>query len=165
MNPIFIKSGLLAAVLAISGCASMSPPVRPDYTGADSVSSADASQLLGSWRINPLNPYPDAEPQETTVEYMADGTVLGETVPGGESAALLGDTRFQFRGTWSLDGDTVVHKDVQMSTTGGNAMASMMARMISSRQNISGSANIYELSANRIVMVGDDGNATEYVRQ
>ncbi|MGQ7847497.1 hypothetical protein ACUNV4_23605 [Granulosicoccus sp. 3-233] len=165
MNPTVIKSGLLASVLAISGCASLSPPVRPDYTGADQVNTAEASQLVGVWRITPLNPYPDAEPQETTIEYLADGTVVGESIPGGESAAVLGDARFTFRGTWSLEGDTVVHEDVQMSTTGGNAMASMMTRLIGSRQDISGSANIYELTADRIVMVGDDGNATEYVRQ
>ena len=165
MHSTFIKTGLLAATLAISGCASMSPPVLPEYTGADSVSTAESSQLVGSWSVSQLNPYPDAEPQETTITYMADGTVLGETIPQGESAAVLGNTRFQFRGTWSLEGDSVVHKDIKMTSTGGNAMAAMMTKMIGSRQDISGSANIYEMSADRIVMVGEDGSASEYVRQ
>ena len=165
MNKVFIKTSLVAASLALSACVSLTPPSRPDYTGADSVNSAEASQLLGSWRVSELNPYPDVEPQNTVIEYRADGTVRGEVTPTGESAAVLGDTRFEFLGTWTLDGDTVVHKDVKMNTIGDNRMASMMANMINRQQNISGSANIYELSANRIVMVGDDGNAMEYVRQ
>lgn len=165
MNTLFIKTGLVAATLTLSACVSLTPPSRPAYTGADVVSNAEASQLVGNWRVTELNPYPDAEPQNTVIEYRADGTVRGEVTPGGESAAALGDTRFELLGTWTLDGDTVVHKDMKMNTIGGNRMASMMASMINSQQNISGSANIYELSANRIVMVGDDGNATEYVRQ
>lgn len=165
MKPAFITIGLLAASLTISSCASLTPPVRPDYTGADSVSSAQPSQLVGSWRVTELNPYPDAEPQDTVIEYRADGTVRGEVTPSGETAALMGDIRFEFLGQWSLDGDTVVHEDVTMNTIGGNGMAAMMAKMINSSENISGSANIYELSGSRIVMVGEDGNATQYVRQ
>lgn len=165
MKQAFIRTGLLATALVVSGCASLTPPVRPDYNGADAVSNAEASQLIGIWQVTELNPYPGSDPQDTTIEYKADGTVRGEVIPGGETAAVLGDTRFEFLGTWTLTGDTVTHKDMQMNTTGGNAMASMMSKMINSRQNIAGSANIFELSGNRIVMVGDDGNAMQYVRQ
>jgi len=166
MNSLFIKVGLLTATLTLSACASLAPPSRPAYSGTDSVTSAEPSQLVGSWQVTELNPYPDAEPQNTIIEYAADGTVRGEVIPSGKSAAVLGeDTRFEFLGTWSLTADRVVHQDIQMSTTGSNAMAGLMAKMVNRRQNVAGSANIYELTDNRIVMVGDEGNAMEYVRQ
>lgn len=165
MKTVAIRIGLLATALTLAGCASLAPPKRPAYTGADSVTSASASQLVGTWRVSDLNPYPDAEPQDTTIEYLSDGSVRGTVIPRGESMAMLGETTFEFTGRYQVNGDTVVHQDVEMSADSDNPMVGMIANMINSRQGISGQANIYELSSNRIVMVGEDGGAMEYLRQ
>lgn len=163
----FSTTVLLATAMALTSCASLSPPVRPAYTGADSVSSATQSQLVGVWTVNNLNPYPDSEPQSTTIEYKADGAVLGQIIPEGESANALGNMTFEITGNWHLDGDVITHANMEMNviTDGDNKMMNMLGNMFGKKNGLSGQANIHELSANRIVMVGSDGGAMEYVRQ
>lgn len=167
MFRVFSTTVLLSAAMALTSCASLTPPVRPAYTGADSVSTASSSQLVGVWTVNNLNPYPDAEPQRTTIEYKADGSVLGQVIPEGESAKALGNMTFEMTGNWRLDGDMMTHENMEMNviTEDDNKMLNVLGNLFSKKNGLSGQANIYELSANRIVMVGSDGGAMEYVRQ
>ncbi|MFK8079919.1 MAG: hypothetical protein AB8B97_06525 [Granulosicoccus sp.] len=155
---------LLCTVLA-TGCSSLKTPVRPDYPGADSVSTADAAQLVGVWSVSDLNPYPGNEPQTTTIEYRDDGTVTGLVVPKGDGMEALGNLEFELTGNWVLDGDVLSHENMTMKSTNGNAMGGLLSKIVNSRPAVSGQANIYELSDTRIVMVGSDGAAMEYVRQ
>ena len=163
----FSTTVLLVSTISLASCASLTPPVRPAYTGADSVSTATQSQLVGVWTVNNLNPYPDSEPQRTTIEYKADGSVLGQVIPEGESAKALGNMTFEMTGNWRLDGDVITHENMEMNviTEGENKLMNVLGNMFSKKNGLSGQANIYELSANRIVMVGSDGGAMEYVRQ
>lgn len=156
-----------ASVLLLAGCASFQQPERPAYTGADTVSSATSSQLIGLWSVSELNPYPQAEPQGRMIEYRTDGTVTGQITPEGESARTLGGMTFKVSGLWHLDQDTITHEgiEVEVDSDGSNAMANLIGKALSQKTTISGTANIHELSANRIVMVGSDGVAMEYVRQ
>ncbi len=167
MFRVFSPTILLATAIALTSCASLTPPVRPVYTGADSVSTATRSQLTGVWTVNNLNPYPDAEPQRTTIEYTADGSVLGQIIPEGESARALGNMTFEMTGNWRLDGDVITHENMEMNviTEGDNKLMNVFANLFSKKNGLSGQANIYELSANRMVIVGSDGGAMEYVRQ
>jgi len=112
---------ILSLALTASGCASLAPPERPIYQGADNINSAKASQLVGVWSVTDLNPYPEA--------------------------------------------DTVTHQNVKMNSPTEGTMSAMIASIINQQNGISGQANIYELSADRIVMVSEDGNAMEYIRQ
>ncbi len=100
----FSTTVLLVSTISLASCASLTPPVRPAYTGADSVSTATQSQLVGVWTVNNLNPNPDSEPQRTTIEYKADGSVLGQVIPEGESAKALGNMSFEMTGNWRLSG-------------------------------------------------------------
>jgi len=163
----FSTTVLLAIVMALTSCAALSPSERPAYTGADSVSTAKTSQLVGVWKVTNLNPYPESEPQRTTIEYRADGSVLGTIVPEGESASAMGNMRFEMTGNWRLDGDMITHENMEMNviTDDDNKMMNVLGKMFGKKNGLSGQANIYELSANRIVMVGADGGAMEYVRQ
>lgn len=161
-----VKTGASLAILIFAtGCASLKPPVRPAYTGADTVNTATASQLVGAWAVHSMNPFPNEEPQETTIEYKPDGTVVGTVVPQGESAAVLGNMRFELTGGWVLEGDQVIHSDIKMSASSDNAMGAVLSNMINNTKGIAGEGNIYELSANRMVIVGSDGSAMEYNRQ
>lgn len=157
----------LGIMTLLTGCASLTPPSRPAYTGPDNVENAQASQLVGTWSVRDLNPYPDMEPQSTTIQYLADGRVTGLIVPQGKSADALGNMQFQMTAQWSLDGDTVTHENVEVNSIGDNGVGSMIASMMnnSTRNSLAGRANIYELSGDRIVMVGSDGAAMEYTRQ
>ena len=165
-----MKHGLAATAIilsatVLSACASLTPPERPRYAGADSVDSAQPAQLVGVWAVTDLNPYPNSEPQNTIIEYRDDGTVAGTLVPQGESADALGNMQFELTGEWVLDGDTVIHENVTMNSTSDNAVGDLIGRVINKQEGISGQANIYELSTDRIVMVGSDGAAMEYIRQ
>lgn len=155
----------LSSILA-SSCASTKPPPRPDYTGNDQVSAISADQLVGTWLVTPLNPYPGEGDQETVIEYLGNGTVSGQITPQGEGAAALGSTSFTMSGDWSVNGDTVSHANISMEENSGSTMGALLSQIInSSTHNVAGSANVYELSDNRIVMVGSDGAAMQYVRQ
>ena len=161
-----MKTGAsLAIIVFITSCASFKPPVRPAYTGADTVNTATASQLVGAWMVRSMNPFPDEEPQETTIEYKQDGTVISTVTPQGESIAVLGDIQFELKGDWILEDDQLIHSDLQMSANTDNPMAAILSKAINSSKGIAGKGNIYELSANRMVIVGSDGSAMEYQRQ
>ncbi|MFK7857978.1 MAG: hypothetical protein AB8B64_04130 [Granulosicoccus sp.] len=156
---------LLLSTLLLAGCSSLKAPVRPDYAGADSVNTANPAQLVGKWSVSDLNPYPNSEPQTTSIEYREDGTVTGIIIPKGEGMAALGNLEFELTGNWTLENDVVSHQNMKMNSTNDNALGGLVSKIVNSRPAISGQANIYELSDNRIVMVGTDGAAMEYVRQ
>lgn len=161
-----MKTGAsLAICIFATSCVSLKPPARPAYTGADTVNTATASQLLGAWAVRSLNPFPNEEPQETTIEYKEGGTVIGTLIPQGESVAVLGDIQFELTGNWILEGDQVIHSDIQMNANSENPMAAILSNAINNSEGIAGEGNIYELSANRMVIVGTDGSAMEYRRQ
>ncbi len=165
MNKAVMLCASMAALIVTTGCASLKPPVRPDYTGTDLIDSAKPSQLVGAWTVRNLNPFPDQPPQQTSVEYRADGTAVAVGKSQGEGTELLGDLQFEMTANWELVGDVVRHSNVEVSSSSDNAMGAMIGKMLNSSQKMAGQANIYELSANRIVMVGDDGAAMEYTRQ
>lgn len=166
-----MRKGLTLTTLVIcsviaSGCASLTPPERPAYTGSDLITSADAEQFIGTWVVNDLNPYPNAEPQSTIIEYLADGTVTALVEPMGESADALGNMKFNMSGNWQLNGDQMSHSNIEISTSADNQMGALISKLVNnSTKGIAGEANVYELTANRIVMVGSDGAAMEYLRQ
>lgn len=166
MNKALTLFTLIVTAIVVSGCSSLKPPVRPDYTGTDQVTMAKPAQLLGTWTVIDLNPYPESDPQSVTIEYKQDGSVHGLIIPQGESAAALGYMKFNLTGFWQLDGDTINHTKLEMESAGdNNQLGSFISKMVSKHQSVSGQANIFEISESRIVMVGRDGNAMEYTRQ
>jgi hypothetical protein len=159
-------TALIASTIIVTSCASLTPPVRPDYTGSDSVDIADPAQFIGKWVVRDLNPYPDAPHQNTIIEYLADGTVVGLIESQGDSADALGNMKFQMSGNWQLIGDLIKHSNIEMSGSADNQMGALISKLVNnSSKGIAGQANVYEISANRIVMVGTDGAAMEYIRQ
>ncbi len=158
-------AALLAVTFALSSCATTSQPERPDYTGPDNVQTATGDQLVGKWAVTDLNPYPGSPAQTTLIEYRPDGTVTGAVSPEGEGLEALGNLEFELEGNWVLQADTVTHQNITMNSTREDALGSLVSKLVNSQQGISGQANIFELSDNRIVMVGNDGTAMEYIRQ
>ncbi len=156
---------LLSITLAMTACASLKPPERPNYAGPDTVTSAQPAQLVGIWSVTDLNPYPGNGPQDTVIEYRADGSVLGTLTPQGEGADALGNMQFKLAGQWVLSNDVITHQNMTMNSTSDNAFGGIVSKMINKQKGISGQANIHELSPERIVMVGSDGAAMEYVRK
>lgn len=158
-------AALIAATIVVSGCASLKPPERPSYTGTDNIQTAKNDQLVGKWTVSELNPLPGTPAQTTVIEYRPDGTVTGLVSSSSEETAALGSLEFQLEGSWVLEADTVSHQNITMNSTRDDALGSMVSKLINRQKGISGQANIFELSDNRIVMVGSDGAAMEYIRQ
>ncbi|MFK7997792.1 MAG: hypothetical protein AB8B87_26940 [Granulosicoccus sp.] len=162
-------SALLLLATLLAGCSTLKAPARIDYTGRDNVSIARTDQLIGTWSVSSLNPYPGVESQSTTIEYRENGTVRGIVIPqetsDEASQGTIGDIAFELTGNWELEEDVVIHRNITMKSTNDSAIGKLLSDIINSRPAIAGQANIYELSPDRIVMVGSDGNAMEYLRQ
>lgn len=158
-----LVSVLIFVAACLSSCISVSTPTRPAYDGIDSVSSALASQFVGAWRVTDINPSPNATPQETIIEYKSNGKVVGQVKTNASQAAQ--NLTYQLTGNWTLEGDTITHSNIRMTSKSDDRVAQLLSAMInSSNQQLGGQANVYQLSDNRIVMVGTDGAAMEYVR-
>ena len=161
-----LRTTLLATVLALVGCASLAPPERPPWEGPDLVDRFEPDRLVGVWRVTPLNPYPEQPAQDTVMEYRPDGTVTADIdTASDEEMAALGDIRFRMNAHWSVADGRVLHEDVTMESIGDNQFARLMTSMINGmKRDLGGEADLRELEADHMVMLGSDGSATRYDR-
>lgn len=162
-----LKTGLQAfsvcITVFIAACASSAPSTRPAYTGPDTVSEVQRQQIVGRWAAKELNPV-NAQPSRTTIiEYSSDGGVKGFIKLA--IAANAQTLEFEVTGGWSVEGDVISHKNITMKSTADNEAGQRLSKLVNSQSDISGVARIYELTNNRMVMVGTDGVAMEYIRQ
>jgi len=161
-----IKSTVFCSSIALlGGCVSFSEEQRPDYRGADEVRSIQADQIVGAWSVTALNPFEvSGLKQSTVVDYKADGTVIAYTTIDDVERSSFGPIELELTGRWSLELDHVTHKDVVLKSRRDDEASALISALINNQKGISGAANIYEISENRMVMVGDDGAAMEYKR-
>lgn len=161
------RLALALVMSSLVGCATTRPPVRSPWTGVDTVDAVDSDAFVGDWRLTVLNPYEGQELAPTTIRYDADGTFHSEIMPNGEGAEAIGSDRLVMSGRWSVGHGLLRHADLEMSSPGGSVIAQIIADMINeNRKDIAGTADVYELSAERIVTVGtEDGVANALERQ
>ena len=156
----------IAITFVLTACATSSGPSVPPYTGTDQVSDVSADAFIGNWYLTIINPRDGQETNPTTVTYSADGAFTGTISPTGQSASVLGDDTLNMTGTWSTANGLLRHENVEMSSSGNNELASFMASMMNGlSRDVGGTANVYELSAQHMVLVGEDGVATRYDRR
>ncbi len=153
------------AVLFLSGCSAFQPPTRPSYQGIDNVSVATSEQVVGTWRVTELNPFPQTTPQTTTIEYKANGTVIGFVKPFEGDSELPADFTLTLTGDWTLDGDVVVHNNMIMTGPDDSDFSQLVAETLNDQPKIESRANILEMEPDRMIMIGRDGTAMEYRRQ
>jgi len=156
------KCMLGAAVLAIlgTGC-STTPPPRPDYTGADSVGGVSEQMLVGQWRGRILNPIEGEASDGFTVAYNQDGTAIVNSKDKNSGLNL----EFKVTGTWAVEGELVAVNMESVEETSGNKLGALAARFASAfKDRASGTFNVYEAAADRLVLVAEDGQAQEWVR-
>lgn len=158
---------LMCTVMLMSvGCASIEPLDRTPYQGADLISTARASQVVGIWQVKALNPAANAQAQQTTIEYRSDGTVAATVLMSNEEENDPGTGSFRIEGNWSLQGDILTHTNITMTSLESGTVGTLLSGMInSSTQNLGDQANIQELSDERMVLLGSDGAAMVYTRQ
>lgn len=160
-NARLLAAGLLA--LGLAGCAAMGPPPPPPpYTGADNVGAVQKSMIVGNWRGRILNPREGTPSTPYDVTYAQDGSTVYK-INDSRSGMNL---QMQMLGTWQVEGDLVRVTLESIKETSGNALGGMMATFMSGmKDRMTGTANVYEASANRVVLVGTDGQAVELTRQ
>ncbi|MCB1756373.1 MAG: hypothetical protein KDJ38_12675 [Gammaproteobacteria bacterium] len=161
-----MKNGavLILVVLLLAACASLSPPKRAAYTGQDQVGAVDANMLIGSWNGEILNPIEGEQDTVYKIEYRADGTVTSYSRTK-DSSGVMGPMEFEITGTWKVDGELVTQTAEEIREVSGNKLAAMVASMMGSmKEKMTGTANIYEASADRIVLVADEGQAQALTR-
>jgi len=155
----------IAFSLQFSACVSTHTPRQTAYEGVDQISDFNGEQIVGLWRVTALNPLANSGSRITLIEYKPDGTVVGNIEPSGESAKL-GFGKLRLNGEWSVGNGVVVHREVKMTSESDSELGELIANIVnSSSRNLGGKADVFELSANRIVMVGSDGAAMQYDRQ
>lgn len=159
-------TAVVACAAVLSGC--ISTPPRPVYEGADTVGAIDKSALIGKWEVRQLNPVPGTDYPKIVSVYSEDGTVATTMIPTGEMAEAMGSTTYESNGNWGTEGDFLMHSEMKMKTTdnsGSNQFSALLDKVINNRmKDIEAQANVYEVTANRIVLVSPDGIAQEYIR-
>jgi len=162
MHPLLIT--LFTSVL-ISGCATTKTPQRAIYNGVDAIDTVDPQQLVGVWDVTPLNPLDGQLSQSTRIHYKADGSLVGRLEWKDDERAEFGDMTFGVFGTWRIEAGAVVHDDIRMLERSGSEIGDLISSVINnSERNLAGSADIQQLSATRVIMLGTDGAAMQYDR-
>lgn len=151
----------LALTALVAGCASSGPAESaPPYTGKDQVGAVSKSMIVGKWSGRVLNPVSGQTTNNFTATFSQDGKTV-YTVDGQSGMNL----KFQMIGTWTVQGENLATQLESVRELSGNPLGGMMARMMSGmRERMSGSANVYEATANRLVIVSDNGQAQELTR-
>lgn len=147
--------------LSIAGCATKAPP-RIAYTGADSVGAITSDMLLGNWSVTVLNPHEGEQSGVTDVSYDAGGTMVMNASPSAPGMEM----KLRMTGTWQIQGDLVSQTLETIEDTSGSTLGSLLKPLMAGIKNrATGTANIFEASADRIVLVStNDGQALEYTR-
>ena len=161
-----LQGVLTAATLVITTACSISgPPQRDTYTGQDLVGDVDAEQIIGVWDVSPLNPLEGQPQQRTRIRYKQNGRVIGKLQWPDDRETSIGDMTFGFNGNWHVDGEYIVHADVRMREISGSAYGDIISSMTNnSQRNLASRANVHELTADRVIMLGTDGVAMRYER-
>ncbi len=144
--------------LLINACAStpFTQPKREAYTGKDQVTAVNATSFIGSWHGKILNPIQGETLQNVTYRYKTDGTVL-MNVDNTNTGNPISDMAIEITGTWQVGNGLITQQAQSIRETSGNKFAGMITGVMNSlKRKMSGSANVYLLEPNRIILVSED---------
>lgn len=157
---------IVLLAVSVSACAFGKPDKPTPYTGPDTVSTAEPGDFIGTWQTEVINPLPGSETNATLVTYREDGSFSATITPEAESASPLNDTPFVIRGRWSTESGRITHDDVEIKSLGDDPLATVLATLLNdTRDDLGGTANLYERSSTHLILVSPDGVATRYLRQ
>ncbi|MBX2885849.1 MAG: hypothetical protein KTR32_38185 [Granulosicoccus sp.] len=157
-----VTLSLLLLTISLVSCAS-APPKRTPYSGPDKVGAVDPAALVGTWSGRSLNPIEGEQFESAIYTYGEDGSASADIKTSGDNGFPM---ELRVVGRWSAEGEfyNLVTDDVEFISE-VPALVKILAKAITnSFKKSSGPANPYEVSANRIVMVGSTGQAVELTR-
>ena len=164
MLSLFKHAAIFFVSLLVISCA-FSPPERMAYGGADSVSTISPDMLVGNWNIRILNPIEGEDTiKNIRADYRPNGTVVMKTLTQ-TTTGPMGTVALEMTGSWTIEGDYVRQQLNDIKETSGNSVANFLIGMMgSAKERFSGTANVYEASVQRVVLVSDNGQAQELTR-
>lgn len=161
MKKIVVLAFLL--IFGTSACVSTKAPKRPSYEGEDKVATVDKSLIIGKWQTRILNPIEGEESANgAVVHYNDDGSVILDSQfdTGG-----MGMMEMEVTGTWAIEGDLIKQVATDVREKSGNALGTFVkifkGRMLKSAN---ATLDVYEATADRLVIVSDHGQAQELTR-
>lgn len=154
----------IACLCLLSACASVNN--KNHIRVSDTVGQIDDRLLVGKWKVRELNPGSDAQAPETIIEYHDNGSLTG-FITISDTSSASGNLSFDVQGNWYTEGELLKHADMHIQSTSQSQLGQLMSNLMNqSGNNLGGMANVYDISANRIIMVGtrDDDSAMVYTR-
>lgn len=155
---------LPATLFFIQACAIPAAEKPKPYTGTDTVGTFTASDIVGTWRMTPLSTTTGPDNPVAIITIKPDGTAVASTRPP-EGAEI--NFEFESSGTWEIVGDRLSTAMSSMREVSGNQAAAFIGSVVSgfiSKDQLSGNANPYVLTAERMVLVAENGYALQYDR-
>jgi len=150
---------LLVTIFLVAACGAT--PKRTPYSGADQIGEVDPALLVGKWSISVLNPIGEENNSTITQSFNQDGTWESIVIPPAEQTEQFGPLQYKGHGVWQVNGESIVSNLDGLEETTGNKLGGMMKAIASALIPKSSSANVYEISDSRIVLVHDKtGQAT-----
>lgn len=154
---VLMRVGAALLCLGLGACATTGDlPPRPTVELPASPTTVDARQLVGTWRCQDLNPYPE-QPQQTVVAtYAADGSFVTEsrTEAQGQIGAIVATAR----GSWEVRAGQLVTSGVRTEARAADgdqqtdilakASAELVDALSGTNPNVS---EILELEASRMI--------------
>lgn len=153
---------VLLVTIALSACMSMGTPKRDVYTGKDQVGQITKDMIIGDWEITILNPIEGEQHEiKPVAHYMSDGSLTVDA----EFESGMGVVELEVIGNWTIEGDRVkqVATDVREKTESsiGIMIKAFKGLMLRNNNTV---LNLYEASANRLLVVSEEGEAQEFNR-
>jgi len=150
---------LLVSICLLSACGTT--PKRAPYSGADQIGEVDPTLLIGNWNISVLNPIGEENNNSITQSFNQDGTWESIVIPPAEQTEQLGPLQYKGHGGWQVNGESIVSNLDGLEETTGNKLGGVMQAIVAALIPKSSSANVYEMSDSRIVLVHEKtGQAT-----
>lgn len=163
-----IRLALVVPIVAVCGCASLIPsePERPDYLGADEVTTVSPDMLTGLWDVTILNPIEDEANELDQVSFGEDGSYQGQFTVDEEEDGMPEDMTFRVTGRWSVSGESVVLSDGEVEAVDDEDGFGQMVTGFINRymRDTDAELNVYEASEDHLVLVDEDGQARRYDR-
>jgi len=129
---------------------------RPEFTGADSVGAVDPGLMVGTWKVEIINSVALEDDLDMQISFNEDKTI--SAILKADLQEPIGKFAYDMKGNWSADGEYVTITPTSMQETTGNTLAGSGEEFFDEEGDV---ANVYEISADHIVMFDEDGGIAQ----
>jgi len=126
---------------------------RAEYTGTDNVGDIDSSMLIGTWKVENVNPIALEKDIDSRYTFNQDGSF--SMISKADLGSALGKFEYDVKGTWSVDGEFVTITAVSATETTGNSVAAASPEEVFDEDDTF-VGNLHEAGANSLVVYEEE---------